>query len=329
MLAWPLPLSHEFSSSGIRGLTPTLSMWSRTREIALQVVRGVLMGAADVVPGVSGGTVALLLGIYARLIDTVRAGAGVLGALLRGRWGEAWDRLRSFDWWFAAPLVVGIGAAVAGLASVIDRLLADEPEAMAGLFFGLVGASVVVAWQLLNRPGVGLALAALAVGALFFGLLGLQSGPVADPAALALFGAGIVAICAMLLPGISGSFILLMIGVYPAVIGAVDDRSWGDLAALGAGAVVGLALFSNLIGQVLDRWHDPTLAAMVGLLLGSLRVLWPWPAGVGVISRHAEETVDGTGLGWAPSGEIWLPAVLAVAAASLVIALSRLQRSPA
>ena len=133
----------------------------------------------------------------------------------------------------------------------------------------------------------------------------------------------------MLLPGISGAFVLLMIGVYPAAIGAVDDRSWADLATLGIGAVVGLALFSNLIGRVLDRWHDPTLAVMVGLLLGSLRVLWPWPAGVGVISRHADEAVDGTGLGWAPAADLWLPAVLAVAAASLVIALSRLQRSPA
>ena len=303
-------------------------MWSRARDAVLQVARGVLMGAADVVPGVSGGTVALLLGIYARLIDTVRAGASVLSALVRGRWGEARHRLRSFDWWFAVPLVVGIGAAVVGLASVIDDLLADEPEAMAGLFFGLVGASVVVAWRLLERPGVGLVLVALAVGGLFFGLLGIQSGPVADPSALALFGAGIVAVCAMLLPGISGAFILLMIGVYPAAIGAVDDRSLGDLAALGVGAVLGLAMFSNLISRVLARWHDPTLAVMVGLLLGSLRVLWPWPAGVGVISRHAEETIDGTTLGWAPAADLWLPAVLAVAAAFLVIALSRLQRSP-
>ncbi len=302
---------------------------SKANDAIRQVARGVLMGAADVVPGVSGGTVALLLGIYTRLIDTVRSGAGVLTALLRGKWGETWDRLRRFDWWFAVPLVVGIVVAVAALSSVIDELLAEEPEAMAGLFFGLVAASVVVAWQIMNRPGIGLALGALAVGGLFFWLLGLQSGPVADPSALVLFGSGIVAVSAMLLPGISGAFVLLMIGVYPAAIGAVDDRSWADLATLGIGAVVGLALFSNLIGRVLDRWHDPTLAVMVGLLLGSLRVLWPWPAGVGVISRHADEAVDGTGLGWAPAADLWLPAVLAVAAASLVIALSRLQRSPA
>ncbi len=299
-----------------------MSAIDKANESVRHVARGLLMGAADVVPGVSGGTVALLLGIYTRLIDTVRAAAGVLGALLRGRWRDAWHRLRSFEWSFALPLVVGIVVAVVALASVIDELLTDEPEVMAGLFFGLVAASVVVAWKMVEKPSAGLALAALAVGGLFFWLLGLQSGPVDDQTEIALFGAGIVAVCAMLLPGISGAFILLMLGVYPAAIAAVDDRVWADLAALAAGAVLGLALFSNLIGRVLHRWHDPTLAVMVGLLLGSLRVLWPWPAGVGVISRHAEETIDGTGLAWAPAADLWLPALLAVAAASLVLVLS-------
>ena len=299
-----------------------MSAIGKANDVVRHAARGLLMGAADVVPGVSGGTVALLLGIYTRLIDTVRAAAGVLGALLRGRWRDAWHRLRSFEWGFALPLVVGIVVAVVALASVIDELLTDEPEVMAGLFFGLVAASVVVAWKMVEKPSAGLALAALVVGGLFFWLLGLQSGPVDDQTEIALFGAGIVAVCAMLLPGISGAFILLMLGVYPAAIAAVDDWIWADLAALAAGAVLGLALFSNLIGRVLHRWPDPTLAVMVGLLLGSLRVLWPWPAGVGVISRHAEETIDGTGLGWAPAADLWLPALLAVAAASLVLVLS-------
>ena len=304
-----------------------MSAIGKTNDVVRHAARGLLMGAADVVPGVSGGTVALLLGIYTRLIDTVRAGAGVVGALLRGNWRDAWDRLRSFDWWFAVPLVAGIVVAVAALASVIDELLVDEPEAMAGLFFGLVAASVVVAWKLVEKPGAGLAVTALAVGGLFFWLLGLQSAPVADQTEIALFGSGLVAVCAMLLPGISGSFILLMLGVYPAAIAAVDDWVWADLAALATGAVLGLALFSNVIGRVLNRWHDPTLAVMVGLLLGSLRVLWPWPAGVGVISRHTEEAIDGTGLGWAPAADLWLPAILALAAASLALVLSHLARS--
>ncbi|MYH95527.1 MAG: DUF368 domain-containing protein, partial [Acidimicrobiia bacterium] len=276
----------------------------------------------EVGPGGGGGPGGRLRGTNPRLRHTGRAGAGVVGTLLRGRWSEMGDRLRSFDWWFAVPLVAGIVVAVAALASVIDELLVDEPEAMAGLFFGLVAASVVVAWNLVDKPSAGLAVTALAVGGLFFWLLGLQSAPVADQTEIALFGSGIVAVCAMLLPGISGSFILLMMGVYPAAIAAVDDWVWGDLAALAAGAALGLALFSNVIGSVLNRWPDPTLAVMVGLLLGSLRVLWPWPAGVGVISRHAEEAIDGTGLGWAPAADLWLPAILAIAAASLVLVLA-------
>ncbi len=297
------------------------TQWARDR--AAHGLRGLCMGAADVVPGVSGGTVALLLGIYARLIDTVRAGAGVVVALVGGSWPRFRDRLRSFDWGFALPLAAGIVIAVFALASVIDRLLTDEPEAMAGLFFGLVAASVPVAWRLLERAGFGLVVTAGAVGGLFFWLLGMQSGPVADPPVVALFGSGMAGACAMLLPGVSGSFVLLMLGVYPVAIGAVDERVWADLALLAGGAVLGLALFSNLIGQVLRRWHDMTLAVMVGLLLGSLRVLWPWPHGVGVISRDEAETVDGTGLGWAPAGDLWLPIVLAVAAAAIVTALSR------
>ncbi len=297
-------------------------MWGRAKDVSLHLVRGVLIGATDVVPGVSGGTVALMLGVYTRLIDAVRAGASLAGALLRGDGRGARQRLRSFDWGFAVPLAAGVVAAIAALAPVIDDLLANEPEAMAGLFFGLVAASVVVAWKLVDKPGAGLAVVAVAVGGLFFWLLGLQSAPVAEQTEIALFGSGIVAVCAMLLPGVSGSFILLMLGVYPAAIAAVDDLVWVDLVVLAAGAVLGLVLFSDLIGRVLLRWRDPTLAVMVGLLLGSLRVLWPWPAGVGVVSRHAAEAVDGTGLGWTGAGDLWLPSVLAVAAAAVVLVLS-------
>lgn len=298
-------------------------MWRRAKEIIGNALWGIFMGAADVVPGVSGGTVALLLGIYARLIDTVRAAVSVLGALLRCRWSEAWDQLRHLDWWFGVPLGLGIVGAIGALASIIDDLLANQPEAMAGLFFGLVAASVVVAWKMLEKPSVGLVFVALAVGGLFFWLLGLQSGPVDNPTVLVLFGSGIVAACAMLLPGISGAFILLMLGVYPAAIAAVDDWVWADLGALAVGATVGLTLFSNLIGKVMLGWPNLTLATMVGLLMGSLRVLWPWPNGVGVMSRHAEEVIHGTGLDWPSAADLWLPTLLAIGAAYVVLTLSQ------
>ncbi|MEC8068292.1 MAG: DUF368 domain-containing protein, partial [Actinomycetota bacterium] len=254
-------------------------------KVGAQLVRGLLMGAADVVPGVSGGTIALIVGIYETLIDQVRAGAKALGMLVRGNLRGFWKQVRELDVTFLLPLAIGILLAVGGLASVLETQLEENPEEMAGLFFGLVAASVLIGWDLISaRTSTHLAVVLLVAVAIFFGL-GFQSGPVTDPSPVVLVGAGALAICAMILPGISGSFILLMIGMYAAVIGAVDDRAFGDLALVGTGAVVGLALFSTLLGWLLDHHGDTVMAAMVGLMLGSLRVLWPWPNGVGVISE--------------------------------------------
>ena len=245
------------------------------------------MGAADIVPGVSGGTIALVFGIYERLLENVRRCAKAVGSLVKLDLVGVRTHLLSVEWLFLLPLVAGVGAALAALASLIEGLLETNPEEMAGLFFGLVGGSIVVAWGLLrNRTGTDL-LVMLAVGAFTFFVLGFQSGPVSDPSALAFFGAGAIAICAMILPGISGSFLLLMMGMYAAVLGAVHDRGSADLLNLlifFAGAVVGIALFSTALGWLIDRFHDRVLAVLIGLMLGSFRVLWPWPFGVGIIS---------------------------------------------
>ena len=150
----------------------------------------------------------------------------------------------------------------------------------------------------------------------------------ADPEAPVLFGAGAVAICAMVLPGVSGSFLLLMMGMYATLIDIVDDRLLTDAAVFGAGAVFGLACCSTLLTRLLaDRPHE-VLAVMVGLLLGSTRVLWPWPNGVGVVSQHTDKAISGTGLGWpdATSGLV-SPTVLAVAAMTLVLVIDRLVQS--
>lgn len=290
-------------------------------KIGSQLVRGFLMGAADVVPGVSGGTVALIFGIYEQLLEAIRTGARGLGGLVKGDVAGFVQRMKEVDWLFLVPLLVGILAAIAALSSVIERLLTDQPEAMAGLFFGLVLASISVAWGLLGTSGRDQMLIIAGIGIVVAVLLGLQSGQVSDPPLWAFFLAGAVAICAMILPGVSGSFLLLMIGMYPAVLGAVHDR---DLAALGllvVGVVVGLALFSNFLGWLLDNYRDTVLAVLIGLMAGSLRVLWPWPNGVGVLRE--EETIDGTGLDWPSMSEFWLPFGLAVAAALMVLGLTR------
>lgn len=293
-------------------------------KIGSQFVRGFLMGAADVVPGVSGGTIALIVGIYEKLIDQVRTGARALGSLLRGDLRGFWRRVKALDLVFLVPLAAGVFVAVGGLAAVIETQLRDNPEEMAGLFFGLVAASVVIGWDLIKgRTGEHLAIMVVVAVTIFL-LLGFQSGPVADPGPGLFVGAGALAICAMILPGISGSFILLMIGMYAAVIGAVHDRDLTEVALVAVGAVIGLALFSSVLGWLLDTHGDRVMAALVGLMLGSLRVLWPWPNGVGVISE--DEVVDGTGLQLPAGDEILGPVGLGVVGFGAVTVISRIGR---
>ena len=286
------------------------------------VGRGFCMGAADIVPGVSGGTVALIFGIYERLVRNIRIGAGALGQLLRLDVRTAWQRVTEVEWGFLAPLLVGIGVSIVTLARVIRELLDSYPVETAAVFFGLVAASIVVAWRLIRAPvrthGVVIATVAVAV----FALLGLQGSEVRDPGALVLFGSGALAICAMILPGISGSFILLMLGVYHPVLEAVEDFDLAAIAMFALGAVVGLALFVWILDWVLQRYHDLVVAGLIGLMLGSLRVLWPWPADVpGDDTRAALEAP--------PAGEWIGPLVLAVVAAGAVLYIARSTRSPA
>jgi putative membrane protein len=256
-------------------------------NLILDVVRGFAMGAADIVPGVSGGTVALVLGIYERLIASVRAGSKALTLLVRRDVAGFRRWMGAVDWRFIIPLGVGILTAVFLLASILRDLLHDVPEIMSGLFLGLVAGSVVVAWRLIRQPVALHAVIIIGVGIVTFILLGLRGGTseesvgqAVDPALWAFFIAGAIAICAMILPGVSGSFLLVIMGMYAPVLAAVSDRDFVTLAVFLAGAVVGLALFSQVLHYALQRSHDLVLAALIGLMAGSLRVLWPWPDGV-------------------------------------------------
>jgi putative membrane protein len=283
------------------------------------------MGAADIVPGVSGGTVALVFGIYERLVHSIGMGARALGSVIRGRLRRAVTNLGEVDWWFLVPLGAGILTAVGLLSSVIESQLRERPEEMAGLFFGLVLGSIVVGWRLVrHRRPADLAIMA-AVGVVAFVLLGLQSGPVADPPLLAYLGAGAITICAMILPGISGSFLLLMMGMYAAVLGAVHDTDLVPLGVFAVGAVIGLALFSTVLNWLLEHHHDLLLSSLLGLMVGSLRVLWPWPHGVGILSEDQSESISGTGLDWpASAADGVVPVLAAVVAFALVVGVARL-----
>jgi putative membrane protein len=282
---------------------------------ARQVARGFAMGAADIVPGVSGGTVALVLGIYERLIHNVREGARALRNALTGDVAGFATAMRRVEWVWLVSLLVGILSAVAVLSSILEQLLHDHPVRMAALFFGLVAGSLTVAWRLIGRVGAREVAVVAVVAIALFLLLGLRSDTeVAEGTAEIVtrswwifFLSGALAICAMILPGISGSFILVMIGMYTEVLGAVNDRDLVALAATAAGCVVGLALFSTVLNWSLEHHHDLVMAAMVGLMLGSLRVLWPWPTGT--------RTTD---LAW-PADDVVVPVLLAIGGVALVL----------
>jgi putative membrane protein len=276
------------------------------------------MGAADVVPGVSGGTVALVFGIYPTLIAQVRQGARALGQLVRGRPGEFVTELRRVDWWFLLPLLAGIGIALVALAGVISHFLETEPIRTAAVFFGLVVGSLVTTVGMVRRwDGRHLAMAGV-VAVVTFLVLGLGSGQIDDPALAYVFVGGMIAICAMILPGISGSFLLLMLGLYDPVLDAVDSRDLVIVAVFGVGAVLGLAGFSSLLSWALERWEQLLLAGLIGLMVGSLRVLWPWPNGTG-----SEESTDGAAM-TLPQGDVVWPIVLAVGSAVVIVVIAHL-----
>lgn len=281
------------------------------------------MGAADIVPGVSGGTIALVFGIYERLLRNVRIGAQALGSLVKFQPAQFLKRFLSIEWTFIIPLGVGLLIAIASLTSLIDRLLDERPEEMAGFFFGLVVGSIFVAVGLLHRKTGSNYAIMVGVGAVAFFLLGFQSTPSGSPPLWAFFGAGTIAICAMILPGISGSFLLLMMGMYAAVFTALHDRDIVSIGVFGLGTIVGLALFSTALGWLLEHHHDVLLASLIGLMLGSFRLLWPWPNGVGIISEEPGESKSGTGLELPTADNFVVPVLLAVGACVAVVVITR------
>jgi putative membrane protein len=275
------------------------------------------MGAADIVPGISGGTVALVTGIYERLIANIGGGAQLLKSLITGRLGLAGQWARKIEWSWLISLLAGVLIAIALLSSVLTNLLESQPVRTAAVFFGLVAGAAWITGSRMRSWGVNhLTIVASAAVGLFF-VLGLRSETEASKDSLitqplwVFFAAGAVAICAMILPGISGSLILVMLGMYSEVLAAISERNLTALGATALGCVVGLAVFSTLLNWMLFHHHDRVIAAMIGLMIGSLRVLWPWPNGTATTTLSA------------PSGDLWVPMALGMGAILLVVAVER------
>ena len=237
-------------------------------------LRGAAMGTADLVPGVSGGTVALITGIYPRLLGAVTSvDAAAIRLLFQGQLSGLW---RHVDGAFLLPLMLGIASAIFGLAGTLKVLLETQPLFVWSFFCGLVLVSSLslIRTEITRLTPMIVTMALLGVVAML--VLGLGPGVSFPQHSAGFFVAGLFGICAMILPGISGSFILLLLGMYGPIITAVADREAVPLLIFAAGCGVGLLSFSRFLSFVLSRARSATLALLVGFLLGSLVILWPW-----------------------------------------------------
>lgn len=236
-------------------------------------LKGCAMGMADVVPGVSGGTIAFISGIYEELLDSIRSvNATALKLLLRFRLAEFW---RHINGRFLLPVLLGIAVAIFSLARLMTYLLVNHPIGIWSFFFGLIVASALLVAKQIGRWDWRTVLA-FVVGAVAAWWI-----TVATPAETPndwwfVMLSGAIAICAMILPGISGAFILLLLGKYQYIMHAVGEFYIPVIVVFVIGAAAGIISFSHLLSWLLKHWHDVTVAVLMGFMVGSLNKVWPW-----------------------------------------------------
>ncbi len=298
------------------------------RPFLLHFGQGLLMGGADIIPGVSGGTMALIVGIYRRLIGAI---AGVVDAAtmaFRGRFGQAWARFKGVEWGLVVPLLVGILLAIKLGALFIPHLLETYPVQCRALFFGLVAGSLMIPWRERHHHASWHYAVLLAGAAVAFLLTGLPRGAnVADPSYVRIFSSAAVAINAMILPGVSGAFLLEVLGLYAPTLDALNTLDFPYVLTFVAGAAIGLGAFARLLGYLLEHRHDLTMAVLVGLLAGSLRALWPWVAFVEHVGSGGEvEMVPNPAVLLAPDGRWPVALALALAGFAFVTVLALIER---
>ena len=237
------------------------------------ILKGMGMGAADVVPGVSGGTIAFIVGIYDELIDSIKGIDGrTLKLLLTGKFVSFW---KEANCGFLLSVIAGIAISVFSLAKLITWLLANQPVLVWSFFFGLVLASTWFVAKSIKGWSWKSVLAFVCGAAIAWFVT--VATPAETPSSLAfVFLCGAIAICAMILPGISGSFILVLLGKYFYIMDAVKSLRIVVLGTFAVGAVVGIALFSRLLSFALKHARSITLATLSGFMLGSLNKVWPW-----------------------------------------------------
>ena len=263
-----------------------MTIRNSTKDYLVLVLKGIGMGAADVVPGVSGGTIAFITGIYEELINSIKSvNLKTVKLLFTGKLAAFWKAVNGN---FLAALVLGIAISIFSLAKALGYLLHNYPILVWSFFFGLIIASAIYVartikeWDWKN------------VIAVFAGIVVAFYITVITPAEANstwwfIFLSGSIAICAMILPGISGSFILVLLGMYRFILDAVGDLNIPVLAIFLLGAVLGIIAFSNLLSWLLKKYHNLTVAVLAGFMVGSLNKVWPWKKVTETfIDRHGE-----------------------------------------
>ena len=258
-------------------------------------LRGMAMGAADVIPGVSGGTIAFITGIYEELINSIKSiSPASLKLLLRGKIREFWTAINGN---FLVSLVAGIFISILSLAKLMEYLLETYPVLVWSFFFGLIVASAIYVVRYVKKWNAGVVLISV-VGAVIAYVITILTPAEANTTYGFIFLSGAIAICAMILPGISGSFILVLLGMYRFILQAVSDFNIPVILVFLLGAGISIILFSNFLSWLFKKYHDLTIGLLAGFMVGSLNKVWPWKQVVetftdrhGVVRPLIEENV--------------------------------------
>jgi len=287
------------------------------------------MGAADVVPGVSGGTIAFITGIYEELVHSIRSINGkALRFFFSGKWRAFWKHINGN---FLLAVFIGIFISVVSLAKILEFILENYPVMIWSFFFGLILASSYVVSRRIKHWDFNRVVAlASGIGIAFY-ITSITPSETTN-AFWFVFFAGALASCAMILPGISGSFILLLLGKYAFALNAVNEVNIISLLLLGSGAVLGLISFANLLSWLLRKYHDSTIALLAGFMIGSLNKIWPWKETIEtiVVDGQVKPLVEKNILPAIshPEHYFWLALLMAVVGIMLILVIELLLKRP-
>lgn len=243
------------------------------KDYLILVVKGIGMGAADVVPGVSGGTIAFITGIYEELINSIKSvNLKALKLLFSFKIVEFWNTINGT---FLLSVLLGIGISVFSLAKGLQYLLENHPVLVWSFFFGLIVASAIYVAKSIKKWNISTIIAGIA-GIVFAYFITVITPAEANTTTWFIFISGAIAICAMILPGISGSFILVLLGMYKFILDAVGNLQITVILTFMLGAAIGIIAFSNVLSWLLKKFHNQTIAVLAGFMVGSLNKVWPW-----------------------------------------------------